>query len=251
MHELVAEHVIVVGVDAGEGHDDACPQPLGDAARSLFDRFADDVRLLEVRMVGVEHDRLSIEGVAEAVRVSRVPSLGEAAGVMDDQALGGIEVQVEVRRPYDPEVELLVLDLVATEILRCQRGRRSDEERTEQCVQPCAAGSERDHRVSPADEPRLKVVSSTPVTAPRPWGAKLVPPGTYLTGLHLLTVQSWTKVLRRRRFEFPSGPLCLTSDTVQRDTSGERAANVMVVTPHPTETPCASSEAQFAARFYR
>jgi len=39
--------------------------------------------------------------------------------------------------------------------------------------------------VSPADEPRLKVVSSTPVTAAQPWGAKLVPHGNYLTGLHL------------------------------------------------------------------
>ena len=36
-------------------------------------------------MVGVEDDRLPIEGVAEAVRVSRVPSLGEAAGVVDDE----------------------------------------------------------------------------------------------------------------------------------------------------------------------
>jgi hypothetical protein len=66
--------------------------------------------------------------------VSRVPSLGEAACVVYDETLGGIVVQVEVRRPKDAEVELLVLDLVSTEILRCHRGRRSEEERAEQCI---------------------------------------------------------------------------------------------------------------------
>jgi hypothetical protein len=42
-------------------------------------------------------------------------------------------------------------------------------------------------------------------------------------------VQCWTKVLRRRQFELRSGPLCLTSDAVQRDTSGDRAADGQVV----------------------
>jgi len=39
-------------------------------------------------------------------------------------------------------------------------------------------------------------------------------------------MQCWTKVLRRRRFELLSGPLCLTSDAVQRDTSGVVPPNV-------------------------
>ena len=54
VHELVAEHVVVVGVDAGERHDDARAVRLGDAARAFLELLADDVRLLEVRMVGVE-----------------------------------------------------------------------------------------------------------------------------------------------------------------------------------------------------
>ena len=71
----------------------------------------------------------------------------------------------------------------------------------------------------------------------------MVPHGNYLTGLHQSKVQSWTKVLRRRRFELLSGPLFLTSDTVHRDTSGERAANVNDVTPDSRQTPCALHEA--------
>ena len=132
VHELVAEHVIVVRVDAGERHDDAGAQPLGHAARALRQLLADHVRLLEVGMVGVEDHRLPVEGVTEAVRVSRVPSLGESAGVVHDERLGRIEVQIEVRRPQEAEVELLVLHLVATEVLRCHGGRRSGEERSEQ-----------------------------------------------------------------------------------------------------------------------
>ena len=79
VHELVAEHVIVVRVDAGERHDDARPIRLGDAARAFLELLADDVRLLEVRMVGVEDERLAVERMAEGVRVPRVPALGHAA----------------------------------------------------------------------------------------------------------------------------------------------------------------------------
>ena len=61
-------------------------------------------------------------------------------------------------------------------------------------------------------------------------------------------MQCWTKVLRRRRGELLSGPLLVTSDTVQRDTSGERTTDVIGVTPHARETPYASSEAHSPAK---
>ena len=131
VHELVAEHVIVVGVDAGERHDDARPVRLGDAARAFLELFADDVRLLEVRMVGVEDERLAVERVTEGVRVARVPALRHARRVVDDQRLGRIEEVVEVIRLEDLPGKGLVLDLVPPEVLlglgwngrneRCQR----------------------------------------------------------------------------------------------------------------------------------
>ena len=89
VHELVAEHVIVVGVDAGERHDDAGAVRLRDAARAFLELLADDVRLLEVRMVGVEDQRLAVEGVPEGVRVARVPALGHARRVVHDRRSGG------------------------------------------------------------------------------------------------------------------------------------------------------------------
>ena len=66
----------------------------------------------------------------------------------------------------------------------------------------------------------------------------MVPHGNYLTVLHLRRCSpgpkscAWTKVLRRRRFELLSGPLFLTSDAVQQDTSGVVPPNVSGVTPH-------------------
>jgi hypothetical protein len=117
VHEFVAEHVVIVGVAAGEGHHDARAQPFRHAPRALVGRIAHDVRLLEVRVIGVEHDRMPLELVAEGVRVSRIPALGHPAGIARDQRLRRVEVQVEVIRLQDPEVELLVLHLVAPEVL--------------------------------------------------------------------------------------------------------------------------------------
>ena len=117
VHELVAEHVVVVGVDARERHDDARPVRLRDAARAFLELLADDVRLLEVRMIGVEDERLAVERVPERVRVARVPALGHARRVVDDQRLRRIEEIVEVIRLEDFPVEALVLNLVPPEVL--------------------------------------------------------------------------------------------------------------------------------------
>ena len=118
VHELVAEHVIVVGVDAGERHDDARAVRLGDAARAFLELLADDVRLLEVRMVGVE-DRAT----CGRTRGGRCPSAARtsarpcAPASWTISRLGRIEEVVEVIRLEDPPVEGLVLDLVAAEVL--------------------------------------------------------------------------------------------------------------------------------------
>ena len=96
MYQLVAEHVIIVRVDAGERHYHARPQTLSDTARSLRERLANHVRLLKVRLIGIEHHGLAIEGMTKAVRVARVPPLGEASGVVHNQRLGRVEVEIEV-----------------------------------------------------------------------------------------------------------------------------------------------------------
>jgi hypothetical protein len=149
VHQLVPEHVVVVGVDAGEGHHDARPQAFGDAARPLRQLVADDIRLLEVRLVGVEHDRLAIEVVPEHVRQPHVPALGHPARIVDEERLGRIEVLVEVRRPQDAEIEPLVLHLVATEILCGRSLCRAAQERADQREGRCRTQGESGHRVSP------------------------------------------------------------------------------------------------------
>ena len=128
MHQLVAEDVIVVRVDAVEGHDDARPQPLRDALDPLCQILVDDVRLLEIGVIGVEDQRLAVKRVPEGVRVARVPPLSHSRVVVDDERLRRIEEVVEVIGAENLPVELLILDLVAPEILRARsRRERSDD----------------------------------------------------------------------------------------------------------------------------
>src|SRR6185437_2769739 len=131
VYELVAEDVLVLGVDAGERHDHARPLALRLAADSFLELLADDVRLLEVRLVGVEDQLLAIEGVPEGVRVARVPPLGHPGGVSHGRRFGRIEKVVEVIRLEDAPVEILVLDFVAPEVVlgAGRRGKRKDGQR--------------------------------------------------------------------------------------------------------------------------
>ena len=145
VHQFVAKDVVVVRVDAGKRHHHTRPQTFGHATSAFRQFLTDDVRLLEVRLVGVEHDGLAVERVAEAVRMARIPALGHAPRIVHDERLGGIEIQVEVRRPHDAEVELLVLDLVAAEVLCSPATGESNEERTQQREQRQRAGSETGH----------------------------------------------------------------------------------------------------------
>ena len=126
---LVAEHVLVVGVDAGKRLYDARAQSLGDAARTLGQLVADDVGLLEVRMIRVPHDRLAIELVPEDVGEPRVPALLLASRVVDFERFGWVEVQIEVIRLQDAPVEFFVLDLIAAEVLCARRHAAKRHER--------------------------------------------------------------------------------------------------------------------------
>src|SRR5262245_12295277 len=63
----------------------------------------------------------------EERRESRVPALEHPRRVLHRRLLGGIVMDVEVRRAQHLEVELLVLDFVASEVLRV-RSRCGGEE---------------------------------------------------------------------------------------------------------------------------
>src|SRR5690606_26213324 len=77
--------------------------------------------------VGVQDDRrLARQVVAEHARQAAVPAFGHPRGILRGRRRGRIEVQVEVLRLQDAEVERLVLDLVAAEILRSSLSRKED-----------------------------------------------------------------------------------------------------------------------------
>ena len=63
--QLVAEDVVVVGIESGERHDDASAQSFRYTTGAFIELFADDVRLLEVGLVRVEDDGLLVERVPE------------------------------------------------------------------------------------------------------------------------------------------------------------------------------------------
>ena len=82
-------------------------------------------------MIGVEDQRLAVKRVTKGVRVPRIPSLGHAREVLDNERLRRVEEIVEVIRAKDFPVELLVLDLIAPEVLRT-RSRRKRRDESEQ-----------------------------------------------------------------------------------------------------------------------
>jgi hypothetical protein len=107
---------------AGRQHDPAA-QRFGHTSGPLPDPL-DDVGLLELRLGGVDDQRLAAgELMVEEPSVPEVPPLGESGCQVCGGALSGIEVDVEVLAAEDPPVEVLVLDLVAAEVLGRQ-GRR-------------------------------------------------------------------------------------------------------------------------------
>ncbi len=125
MHQLVTRDVIVLRVIARERHDDAIAERLREAARPFADQPAGDVRLLKVGVVREVDDRLLLaELVLQHRREPRVPALEHSRRVGHRQGFDGIEVDVELRRLENPEVEGLVLHLVPAEVL-CVGGRGS------------------------------------------------------------------------------------------------------------------------------
>ena len=84
-------------------------------------------------MAGVINDRLpTAELMVQEARKPRIPALGKDAGLFHRLAFLGIEMDVEMFRLENLEIEALVLDLVATEILRAGSSHAGSAEGSEQ-----------------------------------------------------------------------------------------------------------------------
>ncbi|SRR5664279_2452310 len=97
-----------------------------------FAEVAGDVVLSEVGARGEKENRLLLaELVTENVREASVVALGHARALHRGDALAGIVVNEEVLGLDDLPVEVLVLDLVLTEVLlpgrpRCEHAARCE-----------------------------------------------------------------------------------------------------------------------------
>ncbi len=131
MHDLVAEDMIGLAEPRREREHDAAGEMVREAAHAVGDRAFDDRRLREVRVAGVQDDRLPpIEAVVQGDRQPRVPALGELRGEASRLLLGRVVIDVEMRRLEDGEIEAVVLHLVAAEVLRARRRcERQDSQR--------------------------------------------------------------------------------------------------------------------------
>jgi hypothetical protein len=118
VHELVAEHVVGLARRAGERQHDAALEHLGEAAGALADLAGRGVGLAEVRMAGVQDQRLAaaqlvVEQVLEAV----VPALHHDRGLAGAGVFLFVGIDVEVLGLEHAEVLGFVADLVAAEVL--------------------------------------------------------------------------------------------------------------------------------------
>ena len=144
--DLVPEYVVRVAVRTPQGKDDPVLQPLGDAARALAHRAREDIRLLEVGMIGVEDERARIPDVVlEDPGDPLIPPLGHPGTVLGGDSRFRIEVNIVVWRRQDVEVEGLVLDLVSSEVLGSGTGgeseRGDDEQRSKSEYRACHRSS--------------------------------------------------------------------------------------------------------------
>jgi hypothetical protein len=125
VRDLVPQHMVVLGAHAGERHDQPVTQRLGKATRPLAERGIGQRGLLEVGMIGVQHQRLALgEGVAEQRRQALVPPL-RLAGRFAHRGLGGlVEVNIEVRRAQHLHVEPFPAHAILSEVLRVEWERQ-------------------------------------------------------------------------------------------------------------------------------
>src|SRR5262249_8371500 len=109
---------------------------------------ADDVRLLEVRMVSVEDQRLFIEVLPHDPGEARIPALSHPGGVVRSRRFRGVVVDVVMLRAEDAKIERLVLDRVASDLLDLDPGRRNRCHRGNEHHRPRSCTREPTHLIS-------------------------------------------------------------------------------------------------------
>ena len=116
--ELVADDVVGVGERARQRQDNPAPQRFGDAAGAFPKLSGDHVGLLEVRVGRVQDERLpAAQLVRKQLLEPCVPPLGHTGGDVDPFPFARVEIDIEVLSFQHLEVELLILDFVAPEVL--------------------------------------------------------------------------------------------------------------------------------------
>jgi hypothetical protein len=134
--ELVADDVVEVTQGSADRKHDAAAERLGHAP-GAFAQVVDDVGLTELGRGGVENQRLTAaQLVPHHGAEAGVPALGHPAGDVRRLALVRVEIHVEVVGLQHLEIEVLVLDLVAAEVLGLGRSREDQQGQTdERCQQ--------------------------------------------------------------------------------------------------------------------
>ncbi len=131
VRHFVREHVLEAAKIPGERHQHAMAKRLRHAAGALAE-VAGDVVLSEVGARREEENRLLLAKlVSQDVRQASVVALGHARSLHCRDSLGGIVVNEEVLGLDDLPVEVLVLDLVLTEVLLPGRSRGEHAARSE------------------------------------------------------------------------------------------------------------------------
>ena len=113
MHELVTDDVVGIRQWTAKRQDNATAERFSDAACAFAQLTADRVRLLEVRMRGIQHERLaSAELMLQHAAEPRVPALRHARSDVDSVTFFGVVVDVEVLGGADLPVDAVDDDVV-------------------------------------------------------------------------------------------------------------------------------------------
>ena len=130
VHQLVADDMVGVGKGPCQRQHNPPAHRFGDAARALAELSLDGVGLFKIRMRRVQNQRLPAgQCVIQSTLETGVPSLGHSRGDLDPFTLARIKIDVEMLGLQNLKIEFLVLDLVATEVLRRGgRGRPGEHE---------------------------------------------------------------------------------------------------------------------------
>ena len=119
MRQFVADHVIGFAQGRAGRQDDTALEALGDAAGSFARLLPEHIGLLEIRRVGVDDQRLpAAQLVAQNRRQARVPPFRHAPSLGRQLRFLIVEVDIEMLGLENLEVERLILNGVAAEILR-------------------------------------------------------------------------------------------------------------------------------------